>query len=75
MGNVSSKVEFLKRIKRKCQKSETKILQALWYGAKKKNASKQKTTVTEMNTAFHGVNSRLDKAKDRTSMGDSLTCC
>ena len=42
---------------------------------RKKNASKQKTTVTEMKTAFHGVNSRLDKAKDRTSMGDSLTCC
>jgi len=42
MGNVSSKVELLKRIKRKCQKSEAKILQALWYGAeKRKQASKK----------------------------------
>ena len=42
---------------------------------REKKASKQKTTVTEMKTALHGFNSRSDKAKDRISVGDSLTCC
>ena len=41
----------------------------------KKKESKQKTIITEMQAAFHGFNSRLDKAKDRTSVGSSLTCC